>query len=136
MSKKFKNTSENRKKIFEQTRIKICTNLNTVTSSGLGVNLWKIIWENYKKIDKISRGGWGTLEKIRSKLEKILVSSNICWNFEKKLVEYSEKVAEILKIYEKIFKKLEEIMNKICVNPTKNLLKFCTRFSGNFRNVW
>ncbi len=26
-------------------------------------------------------------------------------------------------------------MNKICVNFTKNLLKFCTCFSENFRNV-
>ncbi len=34
---------------------------------------------------------WGTVDKIQRKLEKVLVLSNICWNFEKKLVEYSEK---------------------------------------------
>ncbi len=27
-------------------------------------------------------------------------------------------------------------MNQVCVNFTKNLLKFCTCFSENFRNVW
>ncbi len=27
-------------------------------------------------------------------------------------------------------------MNKIYVNFTKNLLKFCTCFPENFRNVW
>ncbi len=27
-------------------------------------------------------------------------------------------------------------MNKICVNFTKNFLKFCICFLENFRNVW
>ncbi len=36
----------------------------------------------------------GTVEKIRQKLEKVSVLSNICWNFEKKLVEYLEKCSE------------------------------------------
>ncbi len=68
----------------------------------------------------------GTVKKIWRKLENVLVL--IVKILKKKLVEYSEKVAEILKIYEKICK-------KICGNFTKNLLKFCTRFSENFRNV-
>ncbi len=58
--------------------------ISTVTLSRLGVNLWKIILEIYKKIDKMSISDWGTIEKILRKLEKVLVLSNICWNFEKK----------------------------------------------------
>ncbi len=46
-----------------------------------------------------------------------------------------KNVSESLKINEKVCKKLEQIMNKMYVNFIKNLLKFCTRFSGNFRNV-
>ncbi len=47
--------------------------ISTVTLSRLGANLWKIIWEIYKKIDKISIGDEGTVEKIWQKLEKVLV---------------------------------------------------------------
>ncbi len=39
----------------------------------------------------MSISDWETVEKIRRKLGKVLVLSNICWNFVKKLVEYSEK---------------------------------------------
>ncbi len=63
----------------------------TVTLLRIGVNLRKIIWVIYKKIDKMSISDWGTVEKIRWKLKKVLVLNNICWNFEKKLVEYSGK---------------------------------------------
>ncbi len=52
--------------------------------SRLGVNIWKIIWEIYKKIDKMPMSDPG-----------------------KKSEEYSEKFAKILKIFEKILKKLE-----------------------------
>ncbi len=43
--------------------------ISTETLSRLGVNLWKIIREIYKKIDKMSRSDWGTDEKILRKLE-------------------------------------------------------------------
>ncbi len=64
--------------------------ISSVTLSWLAVNLWKIISELYKKIGKMSIKDWGTVEKIGWKLETVLVLSNICWNFEKKLLEYSE----------------------------------------------
>ncbi len=41
-----------------------------VTLSRLGVNLWKIIWEIYKKIDIMEKSDWATVEKIWRKLEK------------------------------------------------------------------
>ncbi len=75
--------------------------ISTVTLSRLRVNLWKIIWEIYKKIDKMLVSDWGTVEKILQKSEKVLVLSNICWNFEKKIVEYWDKCLE------KMCKKLE-----------------------------
>ncbi len=56
--------------------------ISTVTLLRLSVNLWKIICEIYKKIDKMSISDWGTVEKMRQKLEKVLVLSNICCNFE------------------------------------------------------
>ncbi len=42
-----------------------------------------------QKIDKMWISDWGTV--VRQKLEKVSVLSNVCCNFEKKLVEYSEK---------------------------------------------
>ncbi len=57
----------------------------------LGVNLWKIIWEIYKKIDKMSISDWGTVQKVWRKLEKVLVLRNTCLNFEKKVKGIFEK---------------------------------------------
>ncbi len=34
----------------------------------------------------------GTVAKLQRKSDKVLVLTNICWNFEKKLEEYSEKL--------------------------------------------
>ncbi len=34
---------------------------------------------------------WETAEKIQQKLEKVLILSNIYWNFEKKIEKHSEK---------------------------------------------
>ncbi len=48
---------------------------------------------------------WGTVEKIQRKFKEVLVLSNICWNFEKKIKKIWKKFGEILKILEKIFKK-------------------------------
>ncbi len=39
----------------------------------------------------MSMKDWGNVEKIQRKFKKVLVLSNICGKFEKKLEEYSEK---------------------------------------------
>ncbi len=49
---------------------------------------------------------WETVEKEQQKLEKVLILSNIRWNFEKKLEKYSDKLRGNYKIIEKMFKKL------------------------------
>ncbi len=61
-----------------------------------------------KKLDKIWIRDWGTVEKVLQKLEKLILS-NICWNFEKKLEEYSEKLWGHFKITERMFKKLGKL---------------------------
>ncbi len=50
----------------------------------------------------------------------------------KKLYEYSVNFAEILKIVEKIGKKLELIMNKIYVNFTKKGIEILYLLFGKF----
>ncbi len=84
-----------------------------VILSKFWVNTWKKIWGICKKLDKMSIRDWGTVEKIQPKFKKkVLVLSNICWNFEKKSEKYSEKLQGNFKIIEKMFKNFGYIMNE------------------------
>ncbi len=49
------------------------------------INLWKKIWEICKKLDKILIGTEKLSRKYRENYKKVLVLSNISWNFEKKI---------------------------------------------------
>ncbi len=56
----------------------------TATLSKLWLNLWKKIEEFAKKLDKMWIRDRGTVKKDSKNYKKVLVLSNIRWNFEKK----------------------------------------------------
>ncbi len=60
--------------------MKIAIAILSRLSESLNKNL-----KNSQKINKMSIRDWGNAEKIQWKFEKVLVLSNICWNFEKKI---------------------------------------------------
>ncbi len=81
---------------------------------------------------------WEMVEKVQPKLEKGLVLSNICWNFEKNNIRgiFGKTSRKFLNHWENILKTWVN-SEWICVNftNTKNF-KFCTCHSKNFRNIW
>ncbi len=63
-SKKILKLSKTARKFLSKPEWKL-VQISTVTLSRFGVNLLKIIWEIYKKTDRMSISDWGTVEKIR-----------------------------------------------------------------------
>ncbi len=74
-------------------KIKIWTNFNCNYIETSSKSLKKLP-EICEKIDKMWISYRITPEKMQRKLGNVLVMSNIYWNFEKKLEEYSEKLRE------------------------------------------
>ncbi len=89
--------------------------ISTVTLSRLGVNFWKIIWEIYRKIDKMSISDWRTVEKVRQKLEKPLILSILCWNLEEKINEiFGEMSRKLWKSMRKFVRNLSKLWKNLC----------------------
>ncbi len=63
-------------------------------------SLKKKNWKICKKLENDNKGLKNGRENTAKIIKKILVLSNICWNFEKKLEEHTEKLTGNLKLFE------------------------------------
>ncbi len=80
----------------------------------------------------MSISDWRVVEKIRRKLEKVLVLSNFCWNLKKKkLVEYSEKRhGNFENLWENVLN-----LSKLWIKFVKILLRTYWNFVSAFQKI-